>query len=104
MRVGADQADRAIGVNLADAADGGIGSHPAANDQVRVVRHGFLLWFLRVKVTRVASSSPPALRSTARRVNGAAPVHREAGAGDKVILHEKQYRRGDVFGLPLAPH
>src|SRR4051794_26980289 len=78
--------------------------HPAANDQVCVVRHGFLLWSLRVMLTRVASSSPPALRSTARRINGAAPVHREVDTGDKIILHESQYRGGDVFGLPLAPH
>ena len=59
MRVGTDQADRATGVYLADSADGGIGGHPAADDQVRVVRHGSLAWSLRSTVTRMASSLPP---------------------------------------------
>ncbi|HVK08676.1 MAG TPA: hypothetical protein VM597_07850, partial [Gemmataceae bacterium] len=41
---------------------------------------------------------------TVRRVNGAAPVHREADAGDELVLHEEKHGRGDVLRSPLAPH
>jgi hypothetical protein len=51
-----------------------------------------------------AASCAPVLRSTAGRVNGAAAVHGETHPGDKIILHEKEYRRGDVFRSSLALH
>jgi hypothetical protein len=67
-----------------------------------------LAWFSRLVLSVEDFSDgfiiAPAPRSTIRRVNGAAPVHREADAGDEIILHEKEHRRGDVRGLPLAPH
>ena len=42
-------------------------SHPATNDQVRVVRHGSLLWFFRVRREGRAMSFPLALVAQARR-------------------------------------
>src|SRR4029077_3578491 len=52
MRLGADEPDRALGVVLADAADGGGAGHASADDQVAVRAHGYS--FSRLSVSNVS--------------------------------------------------
>src|SRR5262249_7922569 len=44
VRLGAQYSDGAARIDLADALDCSVGSHSATDDQVRVVRHGSLLF------------------------------------------------------------
>ena len=48
MFISTDQSYGAMGIYFADSADGSTCSHPAANDQVGIVRHGFFQLFLRL--------------------------------------------------------